>query len=271
MAELAREDLNAKVQSLLITGDYSDFVITCGVDIYNVHKAIVCTQSGFFQRAERFPAGKLPLKEAAEDRVNLPEDHPAIIKLLVQFLYEGEYEPKLLKEIAGRIPLIVPAVKDFHYVFPHTCEQLGRCRASKWGVCHHHDCNPDTCGNACRGFICKECTGVSDNSSPDDLILHAKMYQAGDKYDVPGLKMLSREKFSRLCVKYWDHELFPTACGYALSSTPDEDQGLRKILCETILAHTKLLKMEVMEEALGKHIEFVYQVTKRLVEMREEK
>ena len=45
--------------SLLSSGDYSDLVITCGTDIYNVHKAVVCSQSGFFQRAERFAVGKV--------------------------------------------------------------------------------------------------------------------------------------------------------------------------------------------------------------------
>ncbi|EFQ90193.1 hypothetical protein PTT_13283 [Pyrenophora teres f. teres 0-1] len=120
-------------------------------------------------------------------------------------------------------------------------------------------------------LITKECTGVSDNSSPDNLVLHAKMYQTGNEYDVPGLKMLSREKFSRLCVKYWDHELFPTACDYVLSSTPNEDQGLRKVLRETIIAHTTLLKNAAIEKVLGKHITFAYEVTKRLADKLEEK
>jgi len=45
--------------SLLTSGDYSDFVITCGSDKYHVHKAIVCSQSDFFKKAERFPGGKV--------------------------------------------------------------------------------------------------------------------------------------------------------------------------------------------------------------------
>jgi hypothetical protein len=49
--------------SLLVSGNYSDLVVTCGADIYNVHKAIVCSQSTFFRNAEKFPVGKVRQKD----------------------------------------------------------------------------------------------------------------------------------------------------------------------------------------------------------------
>jgi hypothetical protein len=45
--------------SLLKNGKYSDFVIVCGSDTYDVHKSVVCARSGFFEQAERFPVGKV--------------------------------------------------------------------------------------------------------------------------------------------------------------------------------------------------------------------
>lgn len=45
--------------SLRASSEYSDFVITCKGDTYNVHKAVVCSRSGFFKRAERFAVGKV--------------------------------------------------------------------------------------------------------------------------------------------------------------------------------------------------------------------
>jgi hypothetical protein len=78
MAELARDELVANLKryvisqndinsfcanrlsgSLLASGDYSDLIITCGTDTYKVHKSVVCSQSGFFKRAERFSVGKV--------------------------------------------------------------------------------------------------------------------------------------------------------------------------------------------------------------------
>jgi hypothetical protein len=46
---------------LFILGKYSDLKITCGPDVHNVHKNIVCTRCRFFERAERFAVGKVIL------------------------------------------------------------------------------------------------------------------------------------------------------------------------------------------------------------------
>jgi hypothetical protein len=40
--------------SLLATGEFSDFIIKCGDKTWNVHKAIVCTQSDVFAAASKF-------------------------------------------------------------------------------------------------------------------------------------------------------------------------------------------------------------------------
>jgi hypothetical protein len=45
--------------SLFLSGEYSDLTITCGPDTYKVHKAIVCSQSSFFSKAEKFPVCKV--------------------------------------------------------------------------------------------------------------------------------------------------------------------------------------------------------------------
>ena len=45
--------------SLSLSGEYSDLIIACGPDTYKVHKAIVCSQSSFFSKAEKFPVCKV--------------------------------------------------------------------------------------------------------------------------------------------------------------------------------------------------------------------
>jgi hypothetical protein len=42
------------------SGEYSDLVITCGGEEYNVHKVVACTGCEFFAKAIRFP-GKVSL------------------------------------------------------------------------------------------------------------------------------------------------------------------------------------------------------------------
>jgi len=89
------------------------------------------------------------------------------------------------------------------------------------------------------------------------------MYELADKYDIPGLKLLSGEKFSQSCIRYWDNDVFPTALEYALSPTPEEDQGLRDVLCSTIVAHATLLEDQHIEEIIGHHGVFAYQLIKK--------
>jgi len=58
--KLSSNDLMLTMKtSLRASSEYSDFVITCKGDTYNVHKAVVCSRSGFFKRAERFAVGKV--------------------------------------------------------------------------------------------------------------------------------------------------------------------------------------------------------------------
>jgi hypothetical protein len=89
------------------------------------------------------------------------------------------------------------------------------------------------------------------------------MYEIADKYDIAGLKLLSRAKFDRLCPWSWNHELFPPALSHALSSTPDEDQGLREILCQVIADHPVLLDNPAVEKPMSEHGAFAFQVLKR--------
>ena len=68
--------------------------------------------------------------------------------------------------------------------------------------------------------------------------------EVGDKYHVSGLKELARFKFELACAKFWDDEMFAEAAAHAFSTTPEKDQGLRRIVCKTISEHMGLLKRE---------------------------
>ncbi|KAG9185993.1 hypothetical protein G6011_02549 [Alternaria panax] len=228
MTEQVLEDFKNRMRALLSSGDYSDLIITCGPDTYNVHKAIVCAQSSFFKKAEKFLMGK----EAAEGRINLPEDDPRAVKLLVQFFYEGEYHPELpihvLFDEDGRPTVTVPKQDGYNYDFPHTCTP--GCPSPSHKVCHHHECTRESlsCGEKCINFICKKCTmPPPHDGDAAQLLLHAMMYELADKYHVTGLKPLAQKKFSRWCEAFWEAKEFAMAAEHALTTTPDSDTGLR--------------------------------------------
>ncbi|KAF4999389.1 hypothetical protein FGRMN_2530 [Fusarium graminum] len=76
---------------LLETGDYSDLTIVCGDYRHQVHKSVVCTRSHFFKAA---CDGKF--KEAQTGEVQLPDDDPVAVRMMVEYLYHHMYTPPVV-------------------------------------------------------------------------------------------------------------------------------------------------------------------------------
>ncbi|KAF5569597.1 hypothetical protein FPANT_13896, partial [Fusarium pseudoanthophilum] len=74
--------------NLLKTGKYSDLTISCGNDQYRVHKAIICPRSNFFEAAF---SGEF--KEAQTGEIDLPDDDPVAVKMMIEYLYHDTYMP----------------------------------------------------------------------------------------------------------------------------------------------------------------------------------
>ncbi|QDS69843.1 hypothetical protein FKW77_000179 [Venturia effusa] len=88
MAANPLELLKQGFGELLQNGAFSDFVLRDSEGkVYNVHKAIVCTQSKFFQKA--CEPGKF--KEGEESKVNLTVGGSVAISSLLEFLYTLDY------------------------------------------------------------------------------------------------------------------------------------------------------------------------------------
>ncbi|KAJ5318321.1 hypothetical protein N7476_004741, partial [Penicillium atrosanguineum] len=75
------------LQRLLDSGRYSDLTISCGEKNFQVHRAIVCSQSSFFDAAV-----KGGFKEAYLSHVDLPDDELGTIQRVVSFLYLQDYQ-----------------------------------------------------------------------------------------------------------------------------------------------------------------------------------
>ena len=252
------------IYSLLASSEYSDMTITCGESTYKVHKAIVCSRSEFFRRAERFPGGEvrsssmsfcialISRQEATRHVVDLHEDEAQIIKLLIQYLYEGEYDPKMSRDEAGQISCGNPVVIEtknakYNYDFPHTCTD--GCPSPHHRVCPHHSCGPYSCKDSCQNFVCTTCCAYKDNKA-DHMLLHAKMYEIGEKYVVHGLKQLAQDKFERSCTMHWHTPHFAIATHHVFSSTVEDDKGLRDIAVKTISDHIAILNNPEVEALL---------------------
>jgi hypothetical protein len=196
-------------------------------------------------------------KEAKSGVIDLPEDEPEVIRLLIQYLYEAEYNPVLPTGVQGEISVATPP-RDagYHYDFPHSCRGANRVvnntvlsvSCTKRTVCPHHACGA-ACRFDCHYFSCEICTAPSSlppslplpAGTAEDLLLHAKMYEVADKYDIPDLKDLAKAKFEASCRHFWDTPSFAIAARHAFSTTVEDDRGLRDIVSATISEHLELM------------------------------
>ena len=80
---------------LLEIGKYSDLTILCGEKKYAVHRAIICSRSGFFDGA-----CSNPFREAETGIINLSEDDPDAVDYMVHCMY------------SSHLPLLAP---EDHY------------------------------------------------------------------------------------------------------------------------------------------------------------
>lgn len=198
------------------------------------------------------------------NKVDLSDVEGDVLKLLLQYLYQGEYDPRLTDGKRSKDAPVYNYTGDrkhgYSYNFPHSCEQEGFSKrynrsCNERFLCSHHICGDD-CRYDCKNFVCETCCPDFGTPTPaaggdEQLLLHAKMYDIGDKYTVTGLQQLAREKFLRACVSCWDSEYFATAAQYAFTTTPDEDKGLRDLISNTISQHMVLLKKPAVEALLN--------------------
>lgn len=175
--------------------------------------------------------------------IDLPADDPHAVKLLIQYLYEADYNP----------PVSAPALKDDVNVNSQAPEHSCPHRHCARIVCRHHLCGL-TCVSNCRGFRCSKCPKPSPTNvsgPPEQLLTHSKMYELGDRYGVAGLKKLAQEKFKIACQHFWDDPAFPSAADHAFTTTVDQDKGLRDVVRKTIYDHIALVKKPEVQAFLA--------------------
>ncbi|KAF2823013.1 hypothetical protein CC86DRAFT_423097 [Ophiobolus disseminans] len=170
-------------EMLLLSGIYSDLAITCGDFMYRVHKAIVYTRCKF---PLRLSLQNTDVEAMPGSTLNLPDEDPMIIGLLIQILYTGGYSSS-----------------EIQPWFPYTCRGNCNTELSLHCICdpfRHDDCTNDMCS------MCVIERLYNPSESAAKLLRHAKLYQIAIKYNLPDLADLSSSKFRHACSLYWEHE-----------------------------------------------------------------
>lgn len=88
------------------------------------------------------------------------------------------------------------------------------------------------------------------------ILLNVMVYQLGDKYIIPQLKLQAKEKFEKLLKTSWAADDFPIAITEAYERTTKDDRGLRDPLVAITHEHFDVLKKRdgfnnVLETVVG--------------------
>ncbi|KAJ9308090.1 hypothetical protein DTO217A2_2331 [Paecilomyces variotii] len=191
------------MENLLLHGDYSDMKVTCRGFIFNVHRAIVCTQSHFF--ASALNAG---FKESITHVVDLPDDDPETIERVLSFMYLRKYN-----EVRHFIPMDDIAEPKKPEAEP-----------SQSGINNSDPKNSDV----------EHKRATADITTRDIGNNIIKVYIAADKYGIAPLKSLAGKRFERWIKSNLHSEAFYDIVREVMTRIPQHDPHLRDVVADTI-------------------------------------
>jgi hypothetical protein len=148
-------------------------------------------------------------KETQTDQINLPQDERKTIKLLVQYLYEGEYDPALpfTASQTTMLTVVAPARHDSTTSKspfpPHTCRGIGfgsfdSYTCSNDQYCPHNWSGSD-CMYTCKGFSREACVVPNLIGPLSQLRTPGNIYKLADNYNFVILEEFAKKKLSRGC------------------------------------------------------------------------
>ena len=149
------------LEQLWNKGSYSDLMIECEGRVFKVHKAVVCSASGFFKAAD-----ESQMKESETGVVRLEDFSAITIERVLSFVYTQDYTVN-----GGEI------IKEADADEPVALERPS---------------NPEEVGET------KQAIAKMPTASINDILLaHLEVYRAADFLQIPGLMDSASEKYSR--------------------------------------------------------------------------
>ncbi|KAG9504889.1 hypothetical protein J7337_004868 [Fusarium musae] len=276
--------IHAALATLIHSEKFSDMTIICGDRQFKTHRAVVCTQSPFFDKAL---SGDY--RESASRSIELPEDDPDVVERFLEFLYTGTYtdgvnftwgkpsKAALLDPETVIQNLQQPACGSQEEDMPSTEEE----RSQDWITDDEPDeeyneyderagspsDNSDVAGDE-KSELTKAAEAVAEGRRQEglnqlaelrnDMTLPLRLYVLADKYDVPALRLLARDRFYRAVELVWEEaECFPDVVDELYQTTPPTDTAMREIVCRLVAAVIHVPRVrDKMRNVMMKHGDF---------------
>ena len=106
----------------------------------------------------------------------------------------------------------------------------------KTGIITLSDDDPDTVERMLSYLYCSDYESGEDSSSGFN---NARVYAIAEKYDIPLLKELAKERFVKWAEDNWSHRDFPAVAREVYESTLSSDRGLRDVVSRLYVEHGK--------------------------------
>ncbi|KAM0239509.1 hypothetical protein ACHAP5_008299 [Fusarium lateritium] len=294
--------IHAAMSTLLGNDKFSDMTIICGGREFKAHRAVVCTQSSFFDKAMTSN-----FKEATSRVVELPEDDPDVVEHFLEFLYTGTYsdgvnstwgkpssaamlDPKTVQrnlQVPAGIGQYTPESEqgesteeighaiDPNYEYPEEEEKEPEEEYNEFDD-NFDDDNPGDDEEG-RAKVMNDISLLSKTEAMqqladlrNDMTLPLRLYVMADKYDVPALRLLARDRFYRSVELVWEEaDCFPDIVDELYQTTPPTDTAMREIVCR--LVGTMILDPTVREKmrpVMAKHGDFAVGVMEYAIHLR---
>ncbi|KAK4500020.1 hypothetical protein PRZ48_008206 [Zasmidium cellare] len=207
-----------KLSENITDTQFADFtIVNCGQE-YKVHKVIVGSHSSYFYRLF-----KSSFLEATQNRIVLEEDPKLAVKCMIEYFYKFDYKVGLGDVSQHEALSYLWASGDI------ASEYIGKVLSST-------------------------APGPLDATPSSTLEVHAHVYTLADKYDIPHLKVLAKEKFREetlYCIS--DKALvygFLKVVPYVYENTAPGDMGLRSCLVDAWRAEADFVNYHLSDENL---------------------
>jgi hypothetical protein len=234
--------------------------------------------------------------------VELPEDRPEILDKFLQFLYTGNYDdgntPQAHKPAeASMLPAdeitlelrLAPGVEvgkplgenpgDYHIDIDNTGidepeEEYNPfdkvLSGEEWDAALHqrHDELAEQLGSLDAAL--KQV--MQELRERENLFLPLRLYVMADKFDVPALKLLARDRFYRAAELVWrDAPCFPAVVDELYANTAPTDVAMREIVCRLVGSGIRDPEQrERMGDVMMKHGDFAVGVMNYMLEMEKD-
>lgn len=215
----------------------------------------VLRQAPFFEAACR----GLPI-DAQGKRVSLPDEEPEVFSAVLEYLYKGDYYPRLLHDKRRNSWALEDAASNQESPYPSPRPETADGASSST---HYHRSPPGREGfHNTRRAAPSTSSAVEPtvylSSHDDELLRDTVVYCAADRYGLEDLKLLALRKQG--LQSGIDVGTILRSAAYAYAHTPDSDSRLRAHYLALIIRCRKTFKrsgtMQVAMEAGGTKLFF---------------